>query len=240
MSDAPPSLSFLPLGDRALLVEFGEQPDPAVSDRVSALTAWLDRHPLAGVTDLVPAMCSLALHYDPEAWQGDDPARTPYDRLVSALQAVVPQVPAVPQRVGAVIEIPVVYGGEFGEDLAELARACGLAPEEVVAIHSATVYTVYMLGFAPGFAYLGPLDARLSLPRRDTPRTRVPAGSVAVANAFTAVYPAELPGGWHLIGRTPLTLFDLGRDPPARLAAGNRVRFVPVDAARFHELGAAQ
>jgi inhibitor of KinA len=236
MADAPPSLSFSPLGDRALLIELAQAPDPAVSARLRALADFLEARQLPGVTDLVPAMCSLAIHYEPEAWRGDDEAPAPYDRLVLALQDLVGEAAQAPQAAGALIEIPVAYGGEFGEDLDELAAAHGLTSAQAADIHSSAIYTVYMLGFAPGFAYMGPLDARIDAPRRATPRTAVPAGSLAVANGLTAIYPIASPGGWHLIGRTPLKMFDLERDPPARLAAGDRVRFVAVDAARFREI----
>jgi inhibitor of KinA len=240
MVESHPSLSFSPLGDRALLVEFGEAPDPAVTARVRALADFLRARQLPGVTDLVPGMCSLALHYEPEAWRGGDDAPAPYDRLVLALQDLVGEAEQVPRREGALIEIPVVYGGEFGEDLAELAAMHGITPQQVAEIHGSATYTVYMLGFAPGFAYIGPLDGRLDAPRRATPRTVVPAGSLAVANGLTAIYPMASPGGWNLIGRTPLRMFDLNRDPPARLSAGDRVRFVAIDAARFRELEQAQ
>lgn len=236
MSDEPLSLSFSPLGDRALLIEFADAPDPVVTARVRALADFLLASALPGVTDLVPALGSLALHYDPEAWQANDATRAPYDNLVGALQELIPQAEGMPRAEGALIEIPVVYGGEYGEDLESLAAARGISAAEAAEIHASAEYTVYMLGFVPGFAYLGPLDQRLDLPRRETPRVQVPAGSVAVANGLTGIYPMALPGGWHVIGRTPLKLFDLNRDPPARLAAGDRVRFVAVDAARFREI----
>ncbi|MGH8678343.1 MAG: 5-oxoprolinase subunit PxpB [Burkholderiales bacterium] len=236
MRDSQPlSLSFSPLGDRGLLLEFSDSPDPQVSARVRALADYLQMHPLPGVTDIVPAFCSLALHYDPEAWR-DDEATAPYDSLISTLQQIVPLAGDVPQQAGEAIEIPVSYGAAFGEDLEPLAQAHRLTVDEAIAIHSSGTYTVYMLGFAPGFAYLGPLDPRLKVPRHPTPRTQVPAGSVAVANAYTAIYPMALPGGWHLIGRTPMRMFDADRNPPSLLAAGDRVRFVPVSAAEFRNL----
>jgi inhibitor of KinA len=236
MGDAPFSLSFSPLGDRALLIEFAETPDPEVTARVRALADFLQAQALPGVTDLVPALCSLALHYEPDSWHTDDASQAAYDSLVGALQELIPLADEMPRSQGALIEIPVVYGGEFGEDLEALAAAHGISAAEAADIHASAEYTVYMLGFVPGFAYLGPLDERLTAPRRETPRVRVPAGSVAVANGLTGIYPVELPGGWHVIGRTPLKLFDLDSDPPARLAAGDRVRFVAVDAARFREI----
>ena len=236
MVEERPSLSFSPLGDRALLIETAQQPDPDVSARLRALADYLRARALPGVSDLVPGMCALALHYEPEAWRGEDSAQTPYDRLVGALQEMVSLEKYVPRRDGALIEIPVIYGGEFGEDLEPLAAAHALSPEQAAAIHAEREYIVYMLGFVPGFAYLGPVDERINLPRRPTPRTRVPAGSVAVANGMTGIYPADLPGGWHVIGRTPLKMFDVNGDPPVLLAAGDRVRFTPIDVARYRDL----
>ena len=236
MADERPSLSFSPLGDRALLIEIAQQPDPDVSARLRALADFLQTRALPGVTDLVPGMCSLALHFEPEAWRGEEPAQAPYDRLVSALQDLVSLAEALPRKPEVLIEIPVIYGGEFGEDLESLAAAHSLTPEQAAAIHAERVYTVYMLGFVPGFAYLGPVDERINLPRRPTPRTRVPAGSVAVANGMTGIYPMDLPGGWHVIGRTPLKMFDVNGDPPTLLAAGDRVRFIPIDVARYRDL----
>lgn len=240
MSDAPLSLSFSPLGDRALLIEFAQTPNPEVTARVRALADFLQSHALPGVTDLVPALCSLALHYEPEAWFTGEDSPAPYDALIGALQQLIPLSEETHRTRGALIEIPVLYGGEFGEDLEALAAAHGISAAEAAQIHAGAEYTVYMLGFVPGFAYLGPLDQRLDSPRRETPRTQVAAGSVAVANGLTGIYPMALPGGWHVIGRTPLKLFDLNRDPPARLAAGDRVRFVAVDAERFRQIEGGQ
>ena len=229
-------LSFSPLGDRALLMELGDHPDTATIGRVRALAEHLGEQQLPGVLDLVPALCTLGVHYDPESWRDDTGQHSPYEMLVSAIQKVLPDLASLRVAEGQLHEIPVCYEAEYGEDLRSLARARDLDPAQVVSIHSASEYTVYMLGFAPGFAYLGQLDGRLVSPRRDTPRARVPAGSIAVANQYTGIYPAPLPGGWHIIGRTHLQLFDLSRDQPSLLSAGDRVRFVPVSASRFREL----
>ncbi|MEX0958704.1 MAG: 5-oxoprolinase subunit PxpB [Burkholderiales bacterium] len=226
-------LSFSPLGDRALLVELASEPGPETSARVRAIADRLRAIGLPGVSDIVPAFCSVALHYDPAAFFEAGGERTPYDALVAELQQALLEAGALPEDNGRLIEIPVVYGGRFGEDLDPLASALGMSAKELIDRHCGCVYTVYMLGFAPGFPYLGPLDPRLEVPRRDSPRTSVPPGSVAVANAYTGIYPLSLPGGWHLLGRTPLTMFDPRRDPPALLSAGDRVRFVPVGESEF-------
>ena len=159
--------------------------------------------------------------------------RAPYDAMVERLQSLLFDLNTEAQSEGRLFEVPVAYGGEHGEDLAVFAQACGLTEDKVIEIHSATTYFAFSLGFAPGFAYLGSLDPKLRQPRLDKPRVKVPCGSVGVANGFTGVYPLELPGGWHLIGRTPWRLFDASRDPPALLAAGDRVRFRPIAAAEF-------
>jgi inhibitor of KinA len=229
-------LRFSPLGDRALLVEVGDHADPATVARIRALADYLARLGLPGVLDFVPALCTIGVHYDPERWRDQSEARTPYEMLVARIQQALPELASLEVSDGPLREIPVCYEPEFAEDMEALAGAHGLSTEQIIEIHSGTVYTVYMIGFAPGFAYLGPLDERLELPRRETPRARVPAGSVAVANQYTGIYPADLPGGWHVIARTPLPLFDSSRDQPSLLGAGDRVQFVPIGAAAFRKL----
>jgi KipI family sensor histidine kinase inhibitor len=207
-----------PLGDSALLVVLGEGTDPSLMARVVGLAERIGRARLPGVHDVVPAYGSVAVFFDALRQAGEPLA----EQL--ALAAQTPEVPAdAPQRVAYVL--PVRYDGP---DLADVAERTGLSPSEVIRRHSEPAYDVHFLGFAPGFAYLGPLDAALVLPRRAAPRRRVPAGSVAIAGAQTGVYPLETPGGWHLIGRTETVLFDSGRDPPNLLAPGDRVRFSPV------------
>jgi KipI family sensor histidine kinase inhibitor len=210
---APP-LRVDPLGDRAVLLTFGEAIDPAVHARVAALARRLRLDPPDGVEDIVPSYTTLAAWFDPARRQHDELTAELLDRET----AVGGSVPA-PVREWV---IPVRYDGP---DLEWVAAQTGLEPDEVVRRHAARRYTVYLLGFVPGFAYLGELDPGLVLPRRSTPRQRVAAGSVAIAGAQTGVYPLATPGGWHLIGHTALRLFDPGRDPPALLAAGDTVRF---------------
>lgn len=210
-----------PLGDSALLVVLGEGTDPALAARVLDLAAHLREAGLPAVTDVVPAYGSLAVFFDPLATRGEALA----ERLALASRAVGrhPTAPLAERRIHV---LPVRYDGP---DLALVAERTGLSRDEVVRRHSAPVYHVHFLGFVPGFAYLGPLDPTLVLPRREAPRRRVPPGSVAIAGAQTGVYPVETPGGWHLIGRTDVSLFDPARNPPNLLAAGDRVRFSPVD-----------
>jgi KipI family sensor histidine kinase inhibitor len=209
----------LPVGDRAVAVELGDAIDPALSARVRALEASLSRQPLPGLLEAVPTYRSLLVLYEPAA--------TGFAALATGLLERAAGARAAPQT-GRLHEIATLYGGEEGPDLPEVARRYGLSESEVVALHASTEYTAFMLGFRPGFPYLGLLPEILALPRRSTPRVRVPPGSVAIAGRQTAIYPSASPGGWHLIGRTSLRLFDPGAELPALIAPGDRVRFVPV------------
>ena len=221
---------LVPMGDQALIVEFGDRVDPALSAQIAALAQRLrDSRPI-GVLDIVPAYATLALHYDPAAVGA---GASPYEALSETIGTWLKTQTFEPAQTGRLVEIPVCYGGALGEDLDALAVRHGMTPEEVIALHSAPTYHAHMLGFVPGFAYLGGLDSRLATPRRETPRPRVPAGSVAIADEQTAVYPLETPGGWHLIGRTPLRLFRPEASPPSLLAAGDSVRFVPISTEAF-------
>ncbi|HEY8170974.1 MAG TPA: 5-oxoprolinase subunit PxpB [Candidatus Limnocylindria bacterium] len=204
-----------PFGEAALLVEVG---DP---ERAQAVAAALASDRIAGIAELVPGLESVLIDLDP----GADPAL-----VASTVQERLEY--ATPHRVtGRRRTIPVVYGGDHGPDLEEVASLCGMAPAELAERHSALEQRVLFDGFAPGFAYLGTLPPELRVSRLATPRTRTPAGSVAVADAMSGIYPAELPGGWRVIGRTPVPLFDPRRDPPAYLVAGDIVRFEAISAA---------
>jgi KipI family sensor histidine kinase inhibitor len=215
---------FLPVGDRALAVEFGDAVDRALSRRVLAFDRAIRAAPPAGVTETVPTFRSLLVHYDPLAT-----ART---KLEGALAALLDRDEASASET-RLWRIPVCYAGAFAPDLDEVARLTAHSAGEVVSLHSSTRYHVYMLGFLPGFPYMGDLPAELALPRRADPRVRVPAGSISIATTLTAIYPYESPGGWHLIGATPIRFFDPARDPPSLLAAGDAVLFEPISADRF-------
>jgi inhibitor of KinA len=208
---------IVPLGDGALLVRLGASIDRGLAERVRRLATRVRHAGIDGVSDVTPAYASFAVFFDLR--------RTTHAAVARAVAAV-PDIED--DEPGAVRhhDIPVRYNGM---DLTEVARRTGLSEPEVIARHAGTTYTVYCLGFVPGFGYLGNLDAALVLPRRSEPRARVSACSVAIAGTQTAVYPLDTPGGWHLIGRTTTTMFDPGNDPPARLAAGDTVRFVPED-----------
>ena len=228
-----------PLGDAAVTLELGPTIDPATHQLIRALMRLLEQHPPSGLREYVPAFTTLTVYYDP--WELSKNAElSPYEQIVSHLRSLLPvaQAAAADYAPGPLVEIPVCYGGDFGPDLAAVARHAGLSEAAVIELHSAAEYLVYMLGFAPGFPYLGGLDARLATPRRAGPRPRVPAGTVGIAGAQTGIYPLPTPGGWQLIGRTPRRLFDAGRTPPSRLQAGDRLRFVPISEAEFLQMSA--
>jgi KipI family sensor histidine kinase inhibitor len=285
------------LGDSAIVVRFGDAVDEAVHDHVLALAATLEREPLPGQRDVVPAFASLAVRYDPcvasdvqmpgathsgaraqelhestcsmlerllrercsrlgapardarqRATEHDDPRQQDVDhqdavqydagqhdtRQHDAQRSDSQQHHAwqrhAPSNDARILEIPVCYDRTVAIDIDAIAAHASLSVDEVIALHTAAVYRVYMIGFTPGFPYLGGLDDRLAMPRRATPRERVPAGSVAVGGAQTGIYPDESPGGWWIIGRSPLRLFDPMADPPALLRAGDRVRFRAISA----------
>ena len=224
-----PAFRIDAVGDRALLLGLGTTVDMATAARVHALVARLRERPIEGVRDIVPAFTTVTLHYRPECFGPAPFARLRELLLRDYLQAPLDAQPAAARRV----EIPVCYGGEAGPDLEEVAARLGLPAEEVIARHLASPHRVHMLGFAPGFPFIGGLDPRLALPRRASPRTQIPPGSVAIAREQSCIYPLATPGGWHLIGRTPLRLFDPAAEPPCLLAPGDEIRFLRIDAAAY-------
>ncbi len=214
------------VGDRCLLVGLGTNADLETSARVHALVQRLRDQPIEGVRDIVPAFTTVALHYRPECF-GSRPFARVKELLLERL--AYPLQPSEAQ--GRVVEVPVCYGGDFGPDLDEVAAKCGLRPEQVVDLHLRSPHRVHMLGFAPGFPFIGGLDPALAMPRRATPRTHIPPGTVAIARDQTCIYPLETPGGWNLIGRSPLRLFDPVAEPPCLLRPGDAIRFVRITAA---------
>ena len=216
-------LRIVPFGERAWLLELGDVIDQGLNERVIAIAESIEARRADGLDAIerpVPAYASLLLAFDPGRIDAGQVRRLLHEASGSAA----PRSELVERPVH---EIPVRYGGVDGPDLEDVAARLGRSPESVVALHAGTTYRVFMLGFAPGFAYLGTLPPELSLPRRAEPRVSVPAGSVAIAARQTAVYPVTTPGGWHLIGGTDERLWDPAADPPSRLSPGDRVRFVP-------------
>jgi len=227
-------IRLLPQGEGGITVELGDAIDPAVNARVHALARTVAGRLPGQVLEVVPSYASLLVTFDPLAVR-----RAQLERRLEALAREVAGAEAEPP--GRVIRVPVGYGGEWGPDLDEVARLTGLSPEEVVARHAAPVYRVYLLGFTPGFPYLGGLDPRLACPRMDSPRLVTPAGSVALAGLQTGIYPVESPGGWRILGRTPVRLFDPapGATRPFLLAAGDGLRFLRVERESFEEIARA-
>ena len=212
-------------GDSSIVAEFPERIDPEVNARCISLAETLGRLAIPGVRDVVPTFRTVAVYFDP--------LQTDLARLHSELTRAAESVDSGVRPATTSRRVPVCYGGEFGPDLPEVAAAAHLTEGQVVAIHTTTVYRVFMLGFAPGFAYLGVVDQRIAVPRRAVPRTRVPAGSVGIAGMQTGIYPADTPGGWQLVGRTPQMMFDPRRHSPSLLQPGDQVQFFAIDAAEW-------
>jgi inhibitor of KinA len=214
---------LVPAGDSAVIVEFADRVDAVVNARAVRLAAAVRAAALAGVRDVVPTFRSVAVYFDP--------LKTDLTALGVRLADEARRPPEEPIS-SSVVSIPVTYGGTSGPDLADVARFAGISEADVVAIHTGCTYRVFMLGFIPGFAYLGTVDARIAAPRRSTPRIRVPAGSVGIAGVQTGIYPSDSPGGWQLVGRTTVRPFDRSRPDPFLLKAGDSVRFYSVGADR--------
>jgi len=216
-------------GEDALIVYLGDSADPAVSARVQAASAAIEQALGADLVDLVPSYASVLVIYNLLRTDHLDVMR----RIHDALDALT----ALDDNQGSLVTLPVYYGREAGPDLEDLASRAGLSVEQVIDIHQSTEYRVYAIGFAPGFAYLGEVDERIAAPRLATPRQRVPTGAVAIADRQTAVYPAPSPGGWNLIGRCPVRMFDPAAQPTMPVSVGDKVRFEAIDRAQYLSLG---
>jgi inhibitor of KinA len=219
---------FQPASDQSLLIYFGEKITTDAHEQVRKLLRLFELEPVAGVRNLHPAYCSLLVKFDPLKWRRED--------LEKELRKYLGRLDKVKLPAPRQVEIPVCYGGEFGPDLEDVALLHEMTQERIIELHISATYLVYFLGFVPGFAYLGELPEELVTPRLPTPRKKVPAGSVGIAGNQTGVYPFETPGGWRLLGRTPLAIFRTGRKDLSLLSIGDRVRFVPVSREQFTAL----
>ncbi|MGY3088154.1 inhibitor of KinA [Hymenobacter sp. UYAg731] len=229
-----PLVRLYPLGDAAVVLEFGGGISAATHRAIAGFSARLARQPFVGLREVVPAFTTLTVYYDPWLVSENGRHAEPYERVAAQLQALLASMgEAAAAAETTVVEIPVCYGGAFGPDLEFVAQHTGLAVAEVIARHTAPEYLVHMIGFAPGFPYLGGLDARLATPRRPQPRPLVPAGAVGIAGPQTGIYSLPTPGGWQLIGRTPLALFNPEWATPSRLRAGQRLRFAAISEEEF-------
>ncbi len=224
-----------PVGDRALQVVFEQKIEEKVNEKVMALREKLTCNPRAflgvpagAVLEMIPAFASLLIYYDP--------LRTDYQSMKEMLEFLLLDMGDQKQSKGRLIEIPVCYGGRYGEDLDFVAKHAGLSKEEVIQIHSGRDYRIYMLGFLPGFPYLGGMDERIFTPRLESPRTRIPAGSVGIGGEQTGIYPMESPGGWQLIGRTPVKLFNPQKNGELPYEAGDWIRFIPISEKEYEKL----
>ena len=215
------AVRFLDAGESCLVVELGDRIDIALNLQVRTLCQAVERAGIAGIQEVVPTYRSLAIYYDPLATERD----VLKDQIIGLLSSSGGEDGPRPK----LVEIPAVYGGEYGPDLEFVGHHTGLTQDEVIRLHTEPLYHAYMLGFTAGFAYLGGLSERLSVPRLPTPRLKVPAGSVGIAGTQTGVYPVESPGGWRIIGRTSLRLFDATSQVPTPISPGDKVRFVSIE-----------
>ncbi len=231
-------MRITPLGDSALLVQLGEHINESTHARVQAAWQALEANPLPSVWEIVGAYTTLTLFYQPaQAVAAGAPEGDVAGWLATGVKERLAKLNGKARaRQGNSVELPICYAPEFAPDLAEVAQRTGLAPEEVVRRHQQSEFLVYLIGFAPGFPYMGGLPAELSMPRRAEPRTRVPAGSVGVIGTQCCIYPIETPGGWNLIGRTPARLFRTEADPPVLLRAGDRVKFRAISREEFDHM----
>ena len=219
---------FLLAGDSGLLVEFGAAIDPEINRKVREISFSLEKMPIDGVTEIIPTYRSILISYDPFRTNPERVREETLDRENKLEQLEIPP----PETT----EIPVAYGGDLGPDLEFVAQHNKLTPEEVIEIHSSGTYLIYMIGFTPGFPFLGGLSEKLFTPRLENPRQLVPAGSVAIANNQTGIYSIDSPGGWRLIGRTPVKVYDPNRSPPILLKAGNFLQFKRISREEFEEI----
>lgn len=223
-------MDFMPAGDRAMVVQFGDAIDEKTNRQVQLLAKWIEKQRTEGVQEVLPTFRSLTVFYDPE--------KTDYHTLKATLRRADFSESGGSSMEKRIVEIPCCYGGTFGEDLPAMEELTGLSSSEIVQIHSGTDYLVYMLGFLPGFVYLGGLDERIHAPRLSTPRVKIPAGAVGIGGSQTGVYPLDSPGGWRLIGATPLRMYDPEREQPFLCNAGDYIRFCPIDEAQYREIEA--
>ena len=227
-TSATDGVQFKPSSDQSLLVYFGHEITLQANENVRKLLRLLELEPVAGIRNLHPAYCSLLVKFDVLKLQ--------HDELQAILKGYLDRLEEVRLPEPRQLEIPVCYGGDYGPDLSDVAAMHGMTPARVIELHGSTTYLVYFLGFVPGFAYLGQLPEALVTPRLAMPRKRVPAGSVGIAGNQTGVYPFATPGGWRLLGRSPMAMFRTDRDGLSLLSIGDRVRFTPISRERFAAL----
>lgn len=220
---------FTPKGADAVLITFGQEIQEVTNQEIRRFLTAMEKRPFPGVLDKIPSYCHITIQYDPEACY--------YEEILDYLYTLTEEMRDSEQMEARLVRIPVLYGGTFGPDLQNVASHNGLTKEEVVKIHSEGKYLTYMLGFTPGFPYLGGMSEKIATPRLQEPREKIWAGAVGIAGSQTGIYPIESPGGWQIIGRTPLRLFDPDRNPVFLLQAGDYIQFYPIDQKTYLELG---
>lgn len=222
------NIRILTAGDSSLLVEFGKKISPETNRKITAVMQMMKEQHIEGVVDVIPAFCSLLINYDPRV--------VTYEEIKERIQNLVRLEIKTGEVRKRIFEIPVCYGGEYGPDLGNIAEHAGLSEKEVIEIHSSRDYLIYMLGFLPGFTYLGGLDERIHTPRLANPRIKINAGSVGIGGSQTGIYPLDSPGGWQLMGMTPVKTYDPDRETPILVEAGDYIRFVPIDEQEYKRI----
>lgn len=224
------NIKILTAGDSSILIEFGKEISPEINGHITAVVHLMKEQHIEGVVEVIPAFASLLVNYDPRV--------ITYSQIRERMEKLLKLDVRSEESARRIFEIPVCYGGEYGPDLENIAAKAGLTPEEVIQIHSSRDYLIYMLGFLPGFAYLGGLDERIHTPRLANPRIRIRAGSVGIGGSQTGIYPLDSPGGWQLLGLTPVNPYDPKREVPILYEAGDYIRFVPVTEEEYREIRA--
>lgn len=219
---------FLPAGDKSLIIEFGDSISQEINKKIRNMYIALEKSNLEGLSEMIPTYRSLLISYNP--------LKLKYSNLCEKLREYEENLNDADSEPAKVVKIPTVYGGEYGPDMEFVAQHNDLSVDEVINIHSSQNYLIYMLGFTPGFPYLGGMSEKIETPRLKTPRTKIPGGSVGIAGKQTGIYPIDSPGGWQLIGRTPVKLYDPFAEPPVLLNAGDYVRFVPIDEKEYKSI----
>ncbi|WP_319202440.1 5-oxoprolinase subunit PxpB [uncultured Ilyobacter sp.] len=212
---------YLNSGEKALVIEFGNKISEEVNSKVRSMTIAIEKEGIEGIIEVTPTYRSITVHYDP--------MKITYTYLLEQFQSLENNIGKIDIPLPEIIEIPTFYGGSLGPDIANVAQHNSISIDEVISIHSSKEYLIYMLGFTPGFPYLGGMDEKISTPRLGTPRTKIKKGSVGIAGSQTGIYPTESPGGWQIIGKTPLELYNAFNDSPILLDSGNYIKFVPID-----------
>ena len=231
-------IHFFQISENAISLEFGDNIKEETLGRISRLNECIKQNPFAGLLSTTPAYTTLTLYFNPVKLMNDSGLKgsTTLDKISGYIKSIPVETKIDQQTDNQIIQIPVCYDPAFGFDLQELSSFYQLKKEEIIEIHSSVVYTVYMSGFVPGFPYLGGLSEKLTAPRRQNPRAAIPAGSVGIAGQQTGIYPLETPGGWQIIGRTPLKLFDVNRQQPSLLKAGDKLKFEQFSLREFEQI----